>query len=189
MLRDRRRGDKDRSGGSTGYSRVPCPRSRGGARNGQALLELTFVTPILFLLLVLAIDFGGWLYAWVEVANATRAVANYAILGPHSAGAPVTPNAGAITSLVATDLASLPNYSSTNPTIVVCWNNNGTVSSITCTCSSPSLDPESSTFIAVSVDLTYTYTPLIASFNIPAFHITLPSLPTTIHRRVVMRFI
>jgi Flp pilus assembly protein TadG len=146
----------------------------------------------LFLLLILAIDFGGWLYAWTEVANATRAVANYAILGPHSAGAPVTPNASAITSLVAIDLASLPNYSSTNPTVVVCWNNNGTVSSIKGTCppsSGAQTDPEASTFIAVTVDLTYTYTPLVPSFTIPAFHITLPSLPTTIHRQIVMRFI
>jgi Flp pilus assembly protein TadG len=170
-------------------TRMSIPYVEGGARSGQALLELTLVTPLLFLLLILAIDFGGWLYSWIQVANATRAAANYAILGPHSAGAPVSPNASAIASLIASDLASLPNYSSTNPVVAVCWNNNGTVFSVTGTCSSPALDPESSSYIAVSVDLTYTYTPLIPSFNIPAFHISLPSLPTTIHRRIVMRFI
>ena len=164
-----------------------CQMSR--KKRGQALLELTFATPMLFLLLVLAIDFGGWLYAWTEVGNAARAAANYAILGPLSAGGPVTPNGTAITALIASDLATLPNYSSTNPAAIVCWNSNGTITSITGTCSSPPADPEAASFISVSVDLTYTYSPLIPSFTYPQFGITLPSLPATIHRRIVMRFI
>jgi Flp pilus assembly protein TadG len=161
----------------------------GAGEAGQALLELALVTPLLFLLIVLAIDFGSWLHAWTQVGNATRAAANYAILGPISAGGPPTPNAAAITGLVAADLATLPNYSSSNPTVVVCWNSNGTVTSITGTCSLPPPDPEALSFIAVSVDLTYTYTPLIPSFSIPKLGISLPTLPTNIHRRVVMRFI
>lgn len=159
------------------------------AETGQALLELALVTPLLFLLIVLAIDFGGWLYAWTEVGNATRAAANFAILGPASAGGPATPNGAGITGLIAADLASLPNYSSSNPVVVVCWNNNGTITSITGTCASPPADPEAPSYIAVSVDLTYTYTPLIPSFSFPTLGIGLPSLPTSIHRRIVMRFI
>jgi Flp pilus assembly protein TadG len=158
------------------------------AESGQALLELAFVTPFLFFLIVLAIDMGGWLYAWTQVGNAARAAANYAILGPTSAGGPATPNGSAITGLIAADLTSLPNYSSTNPAVIVCWNNNGTITSITGTCSSPPPDPEG-TFTAVSVDLTYTYTPLISSFSIPQLGIGLPTLPTSIHRQIVMRFI
>ena len=161
----------------------------GAGETGQALLELALVTPFLFLLIVLAIDFGGWLYAWSQIGNATRAAANYAVLGPVSAGGPPTPNGAAITSLIAADLATLPNYSSTNPAVVVCWNNNNSVTSITGTCSSPPPDPEAPSFIAVSVDLTYTYTPLIASFSFPQLGISLTPLPTSIHRRVVMRFI
>jgi len=99
--------------------------ARGRSSRGQALLELTFATPMLFLLMVLAVDFGGWLYAWTEVGNAARATANYAILGALAAGSPVPPTAAAITSLIASDLATLPNYSSTNPVVSVCWNSNG----------------------------------------------------------------
>jgi Flp pilus assembly protein TadG len=160
-----------------------------GARQGQALLELTLITPFIFMLMILAINFGGWLYAWTQVGNAARAVANYAALGPASAGSPVMPNAAAITSLISNDLASLQNYSSTNPTVTVCWNNNGTATSISGTCSSPAADPEAGSFIAVSVDLTYTFTPFFAAFNFPNFGISLPTLPTAIHRRIVMRLI
>jgi Flp pilus assembly protein TadG len=177
---------------SAGVGRLNCTRGKGDAREGQALLELTLVTPMLLLLIVLAIDFGGWLYAWTEVGNATRAAANYAILGPSSAGSPVTPKATAITSMIATDLATLPNYSTTNPAVVVCWYDNGTSTSITGTCPAHSADtddPEGSAYISVYVDLNYTYTPLIPSFTFPGFNIGLPSLPTSIHRHVVMRFI
>ncbi len=159
------------------------------SRRGQAILELALTTPLLLLLIVLTINFGGWLYAWTQVGNAARAVANYSVLGPASAGAPATPNANAITTLIASDLAALPNYSSTNPGVEVCWNNNGAVTSITGACSSPSADPEAASFTAVSVDLTYTYTPFITAFDIPTLGIHLPAMLTSIHRRIVMRFI
>jgi Flp pilus assembly protein TadG len=169
------------------------PGRKPGTSAGSALLEFTATLPILFLLIVFTINYGGWLYAWAQVGNAGRAIANYAVLGPVSAGVPPTPNAAAITALVTTDLAKLPNYSSTNPTVVVCWNNNGTITSITGTCgtgsSAPAADPEAGSYIAVSVDLTYTYTPIIQTFSIPEFHIGLPAMPTAIHRRIVMRFL
>jgi Flp pilus assembly protein TadG len=164
-------------------------RTGRNQEQGQALVELAAVTPFLIILTIVAVDFGGWLYCWTQVGNAARAVANYAVLGPSSAGTPVTPKAAAITSLIADDLAALPNYSSTNPTVAVCWNANGTVTTITGTCASPTADPEPGSFIAVSVDLTYTFTPFIGSFSFPNLGVSLPSLPTSIHRHVVMRFI
>lgn len=167
----------------------PARRRGCHAEQGQALLELTLVTPLLFMLIVVAIDFGGWLYAWAQVGNATRAVANYSALGLSSAGAPVTPGAGAITALLQNDLASLPNYSVSNPAVAVCWNQNGTVSTISGTCASPPADPEAASFIAISVDLTYTHTSLLSAFDIPALGIHIPTLPTSIHRRVVMRYL
>lgn len=163
-----------------------CNRKRNSV-GGQALLELALVTPILFLLIIVAVDFAGWLYAWNQVANAARAAANYAILGPVSAGSPITPKDTAITNLIAADLATLPGYSSSNPAVIVCWNNNGTITAIKGTCSSPPADPEAGSYIAVTVDLTYTYTSLIPTFTYPGIHLL--SLPSTIHRRIVMRFI
>ena len=162
---------------------------KADAEKGQALLELTLVTPLLFLLMILAVNFGAWLNAWTQIGNAARAVANYAALGTSSVGTPgVSP--AAIISLVDQDLSTLPNYSSTtNPTVIVCWNSNGTVSPIFLgtTCSSPPGDPEPSSYIAVSVDLTYTFTPVFASFNFNNLGIHLPTMLTSIHRRIVMR--
>jgi len=169
-------------------SRMMSRHGRNGER-GQALLELTLVTPLLLSLIVLAINFGGWLYAWTQVGNAARAVANYAVLGPASAGAPVTPGAGPINTLIAADLGTLPNFSASNPAVIVCWNSNGTVRTISGTCSSPPADPEAASYIAVSVDLTYTFTPFISSFNFPTLGVHLPTMITSIHRRIVMRFI
>jgi Flp pilus assembly protein TadG len=149
------------------------------------------ITPLIFLLIVLTVDFAGWLYAWTEVGNAARAAANYAALGPTSAGAPATPKGTAITALMAVDLAKLPDYSTSNPAVIVCWNNNGTLSTIlgTCTSGVAATDPEASSYIAVSVDLTYTYTPFFSAFTFSSLGIRLPSIPTSIHRRIVMRFI
>jgi Flp pilus assembly protein TadG len=176
-------GDVQRKGGQF------RPPARSKRESGQAVLELALVTPFIFFLIILAINFGGWLYAWTQVGNAARAAANYAVLGPSSAGSPVTPNGTAITTMLAADLATLPNYSSSNPSVAVCWNNNGTVTSITGTCSSPPADPEGGSYIAVSVDLTYTYTPFVTSFTFSNLGIQLPTMLTSLHRRVVMRFL
>jgi Flp pilus assembly protein TadG len=168
-------------------------RSRRDVRRqgGQAILELTLVTPFLILLTILTVNYAEWLYAWAQVGNAARAVANYSILGGSaSVGSPQTPHAPAIAALIAQDLASLPNYSNgTNPTVAVCWNNNGTPTTIMGTCSSPAADPEPASYTAVSVDLTYTFTPFIAAFDFPSIGVHLPVMPSTIHRRIVMRFI
>ena len=161
----------------------------GYGENGQALVELGLAIPLMFYLIVLSINFAGWLSAWIHVGNAARAVANYAALGPSSAGSPITPTSAAITALIATDLGSLPNYSSTNPSVIVCWNQNGTSINIVGTCSSPSADNEASTFIAISVDLTFTYSPMIPVFTFSKEGIGLPLIPSTIHRRIVMRYI
>jgi len=45
-------------------------------RKGQALIEFILVLPILFLLILNLVNFGGFFYAWITVANAARAGAN-----------------------------------------------------------------------------------------------------------------
>jgi len=54
-----------------------APRSRG-----QALVELALILPVLLLILLAAIDFGRVLFSWIEVNNAAREGAAYAILNP-----------------------------------------------------------------------------------------------------------
>jgi hypothetical protein len=154
------------------------------------LLELALTVPLLFLLIVIAINFGGWLYAWIAVGNAARAAANYAILGGASAGLPPAATGTKLVTLINAELATLPNTDDGNPSITVCQNNNGTVTALSGTCSgSWPGDPEAPSYISTSVDISYTYTPFISAFSFPSLGITLPGLPATIHRRTVMRMI
>jgi len=51
------------------------------ASKGQALIEYILLLPLLFLLIVNLVNFGGFFFAWITVANAARAGADYAILG------------------------------------------------------------------------------------------------------------
>ena len=78
---------------------------------GQALMEFALILPLIFLLIVNAVNFGGLFFAWIGVADATRAATNYAILGGASAGSPSTPGSTAIKGLVTT-YSPLPNASS-----------------------------------------------------------------------------
>lgn len=175
---------------------------RNGTRNGhghngdgQALVEYALVIPMLFFLIVNAVDFGGFIYSWVTVANAARAVADYAAQSSASAGG-LTPATGAqLTTLLTNDTASLPH---TTPSLVVCENANGTAISITGTCSSPPGDPENIAgatttcsssapcYTSVTVDVTYNYVPFIPTFKFPYFHIPFAN-PTTIQRQTVIR--
>ena len=53
----------------------------------------------------------------------------------------------------------------------------------------PAADPEPEQYVLATVDVTYTYQPLIPLWDFPALgvHATLP--PTTIHRTAAMRMI
>ena len=160
-------------------------RREASSAEGQALVEFALLTPLIFLLMVNVVNFGGFMYAWIEVANATRSAADYGILSSASPGSPSSPTTTQITSLITTDTASLPN------SVSVCVNKNSTSSAITGTCSftiaSVPADPEGSSYSALAVDVSYTYTPFIPLFRFVPLHIygTLP--PTTLRRRAVMR--
>ena len=53
---------------------------------GQALIEYALMLPFIFLLIVNLVNFGGLFFAWITVANAARAGADYAVLGGASVG-------------------------------------------------------------------------------------------------------
>ena len=153
---------------------------------GQALIEYILLLPLIFLLIVNVVNFGGFFYAWITVANAARAGADYAILGAPSVGSLQAATAGQITSLITQDMSSLPNASS--QTVNICQNFNGTVTTLAGTCSSIPTDPEPTSYVLTSVDVTYTYVPFIpAGFQFPNLNIYATIPPTTIHRRSVMR--
>jgi len=151
-------------------------------RAGQALVEFSLIIPMVFLLAVNAVNFGGFLFAWITVANAARAGAQYMIMSSDSPGAPTPPNNAQITALITSDVASLLNRSS----VVVATCSNQTTSANGCT---TLFDPEAPTYTLVTVDVTYTYNPFIPLFSFPRLGIsaTLPS--AAIHRRAVMRML
>ena len=154
---------------------------------GQALIEYLLVLPMVLLLLVNVVNFGGFFYAFITVANAARAAGDYAIMGGATVASAHIAQASAsqITTLITTEIASLPN----NPSLSVniCQNNSGTITALSGTCSSISSDPEPASYILTSIDVTYTYVPFIPLFSFPNLHINATLPATTIHRRAVMR--
>jgi Flp pilus assembly protein TadG len=160
---------------------------------GQALIEYILMIPLIFLLVVNVVNFGGFFYAFITVANAARAGADYAILAGAAAGSPVQGTAATIGSLITTDISSLPNKSSLS--VNICQSifdpvlGTTTVKVVSGTCTSILSDPEKNYYVLTSVDVTYTYLPFIPLFSFPNLHINATIPPTAIHRRAVMRSI
>jgi Flp pilus assembly protein TadG len=152
---------------------------------GQSLIEFALVLPLIFLMIVNAVNFGGFLYAWITIANAARAGAEYSLMGGAMAQAPATPTAAQITTLVAQDTASLPNQGSVQ--VRVCTNNNGTVACVGPGSSTPPADPEPTVCVLTTVEVTYTYQPFIPLWDFPGLNIRATLPPTTLQRRAVMR--
>ena len=153
---------------------------------GQALVEYILVLPFVFLLIVNIVNFAGFFYAWITVANAARAGADYAILGGSSVagGKIATPTGSQVQSLITNDISSLPNRASL--VVNVCQNSGSAVTTLAGTCGTVASDPESSYLI--SVDVTYTYQPFIpGTFRFPNLNIYATLPPTTVHRTTVMR--
>jgi Flp pilus assembly protein TadG len=163
-----------------------------GRERGQALVEFALMVPLLLLLTLYAVNFGGLFYSWITVANAVRSAGQYAAMGLSSigpAGPPPLATMSQITTLIQNETASLPG---STPTITVCLNDNGTVTNLSgAACpagvTAPPVDPEAPGYVSVAVDVTYTYTPFI---NITSFfRLPLASPPTTVHQRAVMRLL
>ena len=63
-------------------------------RKGQALVEFALIVPMVFLLAVNAVNFGGFIFAWITVANAARAGAQYIVLSERFSGRSHSGDAG-----------------------------------------------------------------------------------------------
>jgi Flp pilus assembly protein TadG len=158
------------------------PGNGTSRRKGQALVEFALLVPLVFLLAVNAVNFGGYLFAWITVANAARSGADYMSMSSASVGRPTAATLAQITTLVTNDVASLMNRSS----LVVATCTNNTTAANGCT---TFFDPEAPTYTLATVDVTYTYKPYIPLFSFPKLGIgaTLPS--STIHRKAVVRML
>jgi hypothetical protein len=172
--------------------------SRQGA-SGQAIVEMVLVAPLLLLVVVNVLNFGGFFYTWISVANAARAAGDYMVMSDKSVGAPRPPDPSQVRNLVVEELATLPKP---NTVVVrICsrvWNGSGFT--LSCSMGAPgdfpnpppedvAVRPEASLYVMSWVDVRYVYAPFIPLFNFPGMGIygTLP--PTNIHRQVVMRML
>jgi hypothetical protein len=151
-------------------------------QEGQALIEFVLLIPLVFLLAVNAVNIGGFLFAWITVANAARDGAQYMTMSAASPGQPTPATLTQVTALVTADVASLMNRAS----IVVAICTNKTTAANGCT---TLVDPEAPNYTLATVDVTYTYIPFIPLFSFPKLGIsaTLPS--SAIHREAVMRML
>jgi Flp pilus assembly protein TadG len=156
---------------------------RLAARDGQALIEFILVLPMVFLLILNLVNFGGFFYAWITVANAARAGADYAVLGGASATGSGTPSAAKIKSLIIADIASLPNAASL--TVDVCQN--GVAATGYGSCSGLDSDPEPTNYVMTVIDVTYTYRPFISAFSFPSLGVYLTIPPTNVYQRAELR--
>ena len=178
----------------------PIPKSHRSS-SGQALIEFALILPLLFLLIVNVVNFGGMLYTWITLSNSARAGAQVMVVGGAYLTGPAYPDQATVRSFTLNDLQSLPN-SSTLLKVTVCYRNpssSSQVASVSCTgdqagtVSPPQIDintsAEASYYIMGSVDVEYTYTPLIPLWDFPrlGIHATLP--PTRIHRQAAMRLL
>jgi Flp pilus assembly protein TadG len=162
--------------------------------SGQALIEFALILPLLFLLIVNVVNFGGMLYAWIAVSNAARTGAQYLCFGGAMIGAPVSPSATAVQTVTLNDIHALPNSSSTQ----VCVSKSSSATVSCNTGSAPADAPPAAdtaegspaiTYVVAAVDVTYTYQPFISlwDFSKLGIHATLP--PTAIHRQAKMRML
>lgn len=173
-------------------------RKRISSCSGQSLLEFAILFPLMFLLIVNVVNFGGLLYACIAVSNAARTGAAYMTLGPASAGGPILPSVATVQAVVNADLASLPNAGSA--TVTLRNNNNGAVQSPETLLASQA-DPEPATSVLGTVQVQYTYCPFIPSWDFTALniHSTLPKCTfsggkvsgggTKVSRTAVMRML
>lgn len=171
---------------------------RRRANSGQSLIEFALVIPMLFLLFVNVVNFGGFFYGWITVANAARAAANYRIQGPKSMGSPTLPGSGLVTSLVTSDVRGLRGAGTV--VVRICRRANSNNTTVVCDVGAagdypnppPDTRPgdgsvdgnEGRLYEMVWVDVVYTYTPPFA-FNIFGIPLTAPT--PTMRRQSVMR--
>jgi Flp pilus assembly protein TadG len=159
---------------------APSPPASAQKRAGQALIEFALIMPLVLLLAVNAVNFGGYIFAWITVAGAARDGAEYMMMSSASSGAPAPATSSQVSALVTSDIASLLNKAS----VVVATCTNNTTAANGCTTLS---DPEAPAFTLATVDVTYTYNPFIPLFSFPKLGIgaTLPT--SSIHRKAVVR--
>ena len=159
-----------------------APPDKTRRMGGQALVEFALMVPLVFLLGVNALNLGGFLFAWITVANAARSGAQYMVMSSASPGAPTPATPAQIATLVTNDVSSLLNRSSL--VVAICANKTAAPNGCTSL-----FDPEAPAYTLATVDVTYTYKPFIPLFSFPRLGISATLPAGSIHRKAVMRML
>jgi Flp pilus assembly protein TadG len=150
------------------------------------LIEFALILPVLFVMIVNTVNFGGFIFAWITVSGAARTGANYWIQGRATTAGNDQPTSAQVSAVVTQEISSLLNRDSLSVTVCKKFNT-------TTDCSgSPPSDPEATHYAIGVVDVTYTYKPLIPSFNFRPLGVSagfFPSAGVTVHREAAMRIL
>ncbi len=125
-------------------ARIALRRNRGG----NSLVEFALVLPLLFVLIANIVNFAGFFYAFIAVANASRSAGDYTIMGsiaysgtdPSGAAGPTlkapsdngTTGAQAVANVLGNDMLSLPNGTSINVRLCELNPSSAAITSATC---------------------------------------------------------
>ena len=153
-----------------------------GSSEGVAVLEAALVLPVLVALMLNVANFGMYIYAWVTVNNAARALLEYRVYNGVVLGYPPAPSVTQMQNLVTDEVSSLPNKGSVS--WAVCWKKSATT-----TCEgpgaafAPDTDPINATgYTLYSSKVSYTFLQLFPPVTLP-----LQNLAGPVSRQVNMR--
>jgi hypothetical protein len=151
----------------TGKEQSLKMQCRRAPTEGVALLEAAVVMPFLVVLMLNVANFGMYIYAWVTVNNAARALMEYRVYTGVVIGYPSSPSVNQMGNLVTAEVSSLPNKASV--TWEVCSNSNGAT---TCqgpgTPFTPDADPQQPTqYTLYSAKVSYTFQSLFPPVTLP----------------------
>lgn len=115
---------------------------------GQALVELAIMLPLLLILIANVVNFSGFFFAFIEIANASRSAGDYTVMGtiaysgtdasgasgPQLNAPSDTGLSGAqlVANMLATDMKGLPNQSSINVRVCRLNPSNAAIANATC---------------------------------------------------------
>lgn len=138
-------------------------------------MEAALALPLLVALMLNVANFGMYIYAWVTVNNATRALLEYRAYTGVVLDYPAAPSVTQMGNLVSDEVSSLPNKASV--TWVVCANTNGTIA-----CQgpgpafTPDTDPQATQYTLLSARVWYTFQSLFTPLTLPLGY-TVPGFP------------
>ena len=166
-------------------------RCRGSSTEGVALLEAALVLPFLVVMMLNVANFGIYIYGWVTVDNAARALLEYRVYTGVVLGYPPSASVTQMGNLVTTEVSSLPAARFTNVTWEICSNANGVYPACqgTGAAFTPDPDPQAAQYALYSAKVSCTFHSLFPPVTLPLGYSAYSAFPNagSVSRQVSMR--